>query len=149
MFVFRKIWCATFSCYLRFEIRPFALSLTNSPLDIDISFQSEGSQWRQVETIQLHNDGTGLGFGIVGGKSSGVIVRSIVPGGVADRDGRLKSGDNILQINEENLTGIASDQVATIIRRAGKEVKLVIAREMINDERTFESLPRQVRHLTL
>ena len=61
----------------------------------------------------------------------------------------MKSGDNILQINEENLTGIASDQVATIIRRAGKEVKLVIAREMINDERTFESLPRQVRHLTL
>ena len=61
----------------------------------------------------------------------------------------MKSGDNILQINEENLTGIASDQVATIIRRAGKEVKLVIAREMINDERTFESLPRQVHHLTL
>ena len=25
MFVFRKIWCALFSCYLRFEIHPFAL----------------------------------------------------------------------------------------------------------------------------
>ena len=26
MFVFRKIWCALFSCYIRFEIRPFALT---------------------------------------------------------------------------------------------------------------------------
>ena len=29
MFVFRKIWRAWFSCYLRFEIRPFALLPTN------------------------------------------------------------------------------------------------------------------------
>ena len=29
MFVFRKIWRALFSCYLRFEIRPFPLSPMN------------------------------------------------------------------------------------------------------------------------
>ena len=29
LFVFRKIWCALFACYLRFEIHPFALSPTN------------------------------------------------------------------------------------------------------------------------
>lgn len=52
------------------------------------------------------NDGTGLGFGIVGGKNAGVIVRSIVPDGVADRDGRLKSGDHILQINEKVCTTV-------------------------------------------
>ena len=52
-----------------------------------------------MENIELINDGSGLGFGIVGGKNSGVIVRSIVPGGVADRDGRLKSGDLILQVS--------------------------------------------------
>ena len=28
MFVFQNIWRALFSCYLRFEIRPFALLLT-------------------------------------------------------------------------------------------------------------------------
>ena len=28
MLVFRKIWCAFFSCSTRFEIRPFALLLT-------------------------------------------------------------------------------------------------------------------------
>lgn len=30
------------------------------------------------------NDGTGLGFGIFGGKSTGVVVKTILPGGVAD-----------------------------------------------------------------
>ena len=30
MFVFRKTWRASLSCYLRFEIRPFALLPTNS-----------------------------------------------------------------------------------------------------------------------
>lgn len=31
------------------------------------------------------NDGTGLGFGIIGGKSTGVVVKTILPGGVADK----------------------------------------------------------------
>lgn len=38
-----------------------------------------------METIELVNDGSGLGFGIVGGKATGVIVKTILPGGVADQ----------------------------------------------------------------
>ncbi|KAL0604248.1 LINE-1 retrotransposable element ORF1 protein, partial [Plecturocebus cupreus] len=41
--------------------------------------------WGHVEEVELINDGSGLGFGIVGGKTSGVVVRTIVPGGLADR----------------------------------------------------------------
>ena len=43
------------------------------------------SEWSQLEVIDLINDGTGLGFGIIGGKSTGVVVKTILPGGVADR----------------------------------------------------------------
>lgn len=57
------------------------------------------SEWAQVEAIELVNDGTGLGFGIIGGRTMGVVVKTILPGGVADRDGRLQSGDHILQVN--------------------------------------------------
>lgn len=39
----------------------------------------------EVEVIDLLNDGTGLGFGIIGGKSTGVVVKTILPGGVADK----------------------------------------------------------------
>ncbi|KRT86376.1 hypothetical protein AMK59_1441, partial [Oryctes borbonicus] len=43
------------------------------------------TEWAQVEVIDLINDGSGLAFGIIGGRSTGVVVKTIVPGGVADR----------------------------------------------------------------
>ena len=52
----------------------------------------------QVEVIELVNNGSGLGFGIIGGQQAGVIVKTILPEGVADRDGRLKPNDFILQV---------------------------------------------------
>lgn len=42
-------------------------------------------QWGHVEEIELMNDGSGLGFGIVGGKATGVVVRTLVPNSVADK----------------------------------------------------------------
>ena len=41
-----------------------------------------------------------------------LFFASFLVGGVADRDGRLKSGDHILHINDENLYGMSSDLVA-------------------------------------
>ncbi|KAJ3649879.1 hypothetical protein Zmor_021596 [Zophobas morio] len=43
------------------------------------------TEWAQVEVIDLINDGSGLAFGIIGGRSTGVVVKTILPGGVADR----------------------------------------------------------------
>lgn len=42
-------------------------------------------QKRHVEMIELNNDGKGLGFGIIGGRSTGVMVKTILPGGAAGR----------------------------------------------------------------
>lgn len=85
-------------------------------------------EWAQVESIDLVNDGTGLGFGIIGGRVMGVVVKTILPGGVADRDGRLQSGDHILQIGDVNLLEMGSEQVATVLRQSGTHVRLVVAR---------------------
>ncbi|CAF4418878.1 unnamed protein product, partial [Adineta steineri] len=41
--------------------------------------------WTQIEVVDLTNDGTGLGFGISGNKSTGVVVKAIVPGSIADK----------------------------------------------------------------
>ncbi|XP_039276607.1 multiple PDZ domain protein isoform X4 [Nilaparvata lugens] len=86
------------------------------------------TEWAQVEVIDLINDGSGLGFGIIGGRSTGVVVKTILPGGVADRDARLQSGDHILQIGEVNLRGMGSEQVASVLRQSGSHVRLVVAR---------------------
>ncbi|XP_050817915.1 inaD-like protein isoform X2 [Gopherus flavomarginatus] len=89
----------------------------------------ETIQWGHVEEVELINDGSGLGFGIVGGKSNGVVVRTIVPGGLADRDGRLRTGDHILQIGGTNVQGMISEQVAQVLRNCGNSVSMVIARD--------------------
>lgn len=38
-----------------------------------------------MEIIELANDGKGLGFGIIGGRASGIMVKTILPGGAAGR----------------------------------------------------------------
>ncbi|KAM9238678.1 inaD-like protein [Leptosomus discolor] len=89
----------------------------------------ETIHWGHVEDVELINDGSGLGFGIVGGKSSGVVVRTIVPGGLADRDGRLRTGDHILQIGDTNVQGMTSEQVAQVLRNCGNSVRMIVARD--------------------
>uniref|UniRef100_G1KH21 PATJ crumbs cell polarity complex component n=1 Tax=Anolis carolinensis TaxID=28377 RepID=G1KH21_ANOCA len=85
--------------------------------------------WGHIEDVELINDGSGLGFGIVGGKSIGVVVRTIVPGGLADKDGRLRTGDHILEIGATNVQGMTSEQVAQVLRNCGNCVKMVVARD--------------------
>ncbi|KAI4006662.1 multiple PDZ domain crumbs cell polarity complex component [Homo sapiens] len=100
-----------------------------------ISAHSNPVHWQHMETIELVNDGSGLGFGIIGGKATGVIVKTILPGGVADQHGRLCSGDHILKIGDTDLAGMSSEQVAQVLRQCGNRVKLMIARGAI-EERT-------------
>uniref|UniRef100_A0A8D2DF26 Multiple PDZ domain protein n=1 Tax=Sciurus vulgaris TaxID=55149 RepID=A0A8D2DF26_SCIVU len=105
-----------------------------------ISAHSNPVHWQHVETIELVNDGSGLGFGIIGGKATGVIVKTILPGGVADQHGRLCSGDHILKIGDTDLAGMSSEQVAQVLRQCGNRVKLMIARGAIEETATPTSL---------
>ncbi|GLH01324.1 Patj homolog [Gryllus bimaculatus] len=98
------------------------------------------TEWAQVEIIDLINDGSGLGFGIIGGRSTGVVVKTILPGGVADRDNRLQSGDHILQIGEVNLRGMGSEQVAAVLRQSGSHVRLVVARPVEPTSPDYQAL---------
>ncbi|XP_048207401.1 inaD-like protein isoform X2 [Perognathus longimembris pacificus] len=98
---------------------------STSPAD---SALPETASWGHMEDVELINDGSGLGFGIVGGKTSGVIVRTIVPGGLADRDGRLQTGDHILKIGGTDVQGMSSEQVAQVLRNCGNSVRMLVAR---------------------
>ncbi|XP_031233599.1 multiple PDZ domain protein isoform X4 [Mastomys coucha] len=105
-----------------------------------ISAHSNPMHWQHVETIELVNDGSGLGFGIIGGKATGVIVKTILPGGVADQHGRLCSGDHILKIGDTDLAGMSSEQVAQVLRQCGNRVKLMIARGAVEETPAPSSL---------
>ncbi|CAG5004409.1 unnamed protein product [Parnassius apollo] len=86
------------------------------------------TEWAQVEVVELTNDGNGLGFNLVGGRSTGVVIKYVLPGGIADKDGRLQSGDHVLQVGTVNLRGFTSEQVAAVLRQAGPSVRLLVAR---------------------
>ena len=68
-----------------------------NPQDIEANLQ--GEMVKAVLTKHPH----GLGFTIIGGDHPGELlqIRNIVPGGVADRDGRLKVGDVLVRVNGE------------------------------------------------
>ncbi|VVD04354.1 unnamed protein product [Leptidea sinapis] len=86
------------------------------------------TEWAQVEVVELTNDGNGLGFNLVGGRSTGVVIKYVLPGGIADKDGRLQSGDHVLQVGSVNLRGFTSEQVAAVLRQSGPTVRLLVAR---------------------
>ena len=82
----------------------------------------------QIELIELINDGTGLAFSIVGGKEYGIMVKTVIPNGVAAKNGRLKTGDYLLQIGDIVLNGLSCDQVAALLRTCGVRVHLIVIR---------------------
>lgn len=57
-------------------------------------------EWMEMNVTLLRHE-TGFGFRIVGGTEEGsqVSIGHIVPGGAADLDGRLRTGDEILAVD--------------------------------------------------
>jgi len=51
--------------------------------------------------VELPKTEEGLGFNVMGGKeqNSPIYISRIIPGGVADRHGGLKRGDQLLSVN--------------------------------------------------
>ncbi|XP_068948970.1 inaD-like protein [Petaurus breviceps papuanus] len=105
--------------------------------------------WGHVEDVELINDGSGLGFGIVGGKSSGVVVKTIVPGGLAHRNGKLQTGDHILKIGDTDVQGMSSEQVAQVLRNCGNLVRMVVARDPVGEISVTPPTPATLPVVTL
>lgn len=51
-----------------------------------------------------------------------IVIRSLVPGGVAQLDGRLIPGDRLLFVNEINLENSSLDQAVQALKGAPKGV---------------------------
>ncbi|CAD5112330.1 DgyrCDS1559 [Dimorphilus gyrociliatus] len=77
----------------------------------------------------------------MGGKSTGVAVKMIIAGGVADNDGRLKIGDHLLHICQWSVRGMSSEQVAFVLRKAGSHIRLVVARSISESSEVARNPP--------
>ncbi|XP_034239712.1 membrane-associated guanylate kinase, WW and PDZ domain-containing protein 1 isoform X2 [Thrips palmi] len=78
-----------------------------------------GFDW--VETlVTLQRQETGFGFRIVGGTEEGsqVSVGHIVPGGAADLDGRLCTGDEMMSVDGQSVINTSHHHVVQLMARA-------------------------------
>jgi len=83
--------------------------------------------------IEIDKAGKGLGLSIVGGSDTvlgTVVVHEVYQDGAAALDERLKPGDQILEVNGQNLRGVAHEQAIAMLRRTPAKVRLLIYRDV-------------------
>jgi len=71
----------------------------------------------ELQLIKLHKNSNGMGLSIVAAKGAGqeklgIYIKSVVPGGAADADGRLQAGDQLLRVDGQSLIGITQERCA-------------------------------------
>ncbi|XP_048472138.1 tyrosine-protein phosphatase non-receptor type 13-like [Rhincodon typus] len=88
---------------------------------------------REIVFVTLKKDPkVGFGFQIVGGERTGkldlgIFIASVMPGGPADKDGRVKEGGRLISVNKESLEGVTFRTAAEILQNAPDEVTLIIS----------------------
>lgn len=87
---------------------------------------SEGHAHPRV--VELPKTEEGLGFNVMGGKeqNSPIYISRIIPGGVADRHGGLKRGDQLLSVNGVSVEGENHEKAVELLKQAVNSVKLVV-----------------------
>ncbi|XP_038045105.1 partitioning defective 3 homolog [Patiria miniata] len=107
-----------------------------------------------VFDIPLNDTGSaGLGVSVKGktsgngmegeSKDLGIFIKSVIHGGAASKDGRLRPNDQLLYINEESLVSISNGGAMEILRRSMSgdkspraTIRLVVARRVDPGETT-------------
>ncbi|MBN3274222.1 PAR3L protein, partial [Polyodon spathula] len=96
--------------------------------------------------IDLKKGLEGLGFTVVTRDSSvhgpgPILVKNILPRGAAVKDGRMQSGDRILEVNGRDIAGKSQEELVAMLRgtKQGETVSLIVARQ----EEVF--LPRELK----
>ncbi|XP_026171813.1 syntaxin-binding protein 4 isoform X2 [Mastacembelus armatus] len=92
---------------------------------------------RAVQRLEFCDCRKGLGVKIIGGyreltgEDFGIFIKRVIAGGLAAQDGRLKSGDLILDVNNISLIGVTNERAVEILRTASlsNHMSLLVARD--------------------
>uniref|UniRef100_A0A8C7I001 Tyrosine-protein phosphatase non-receptor type 20 n=1 Tax=Oncorhynchus kisutch TaxID=8019 RepID=A0A8C7I001_ONCKI len=117
-----------------------SISFLNNNVSPEVSTSLNGkllSFGRFIIQLDLDKPAAGgLGFSVIGGER-GIFVKSITPGGIADRTGRLQVGDRLLKVNEELMTGVSHTKAVTTIRKVKGLVHLIVSRPPDQNPNTY------------
>ncbi|XP_014864970.1 PREDICTED: partitioning defective 3 homolog [Poecilia mexicana] len=131
----REVWTSTSFCQLR------------QKQDDDTVLTPDGTQEFLTFEVPLNDSGSaGLGVSVKGNRSKenhadlGIFVKSIIHGGAASKDGRLRVNDQLIAVNGESLLGMTNQDAMEALRKSmsveGNKrgmIQLIVARRLIKD----------------
>ncbi|XP_046984274.1 membrane-associated guanylate kinase, WW and PDZ domain-containing protein 1 [Schistocerca americana] len=116
--------------------QPHPSNVTRYPRDLrwvglgqGVRIYPAGPDMEWVETlVTLVRQETGFGFRIVGGTEEGsqVSIGHIVPGGAADLDGRLCTGDEIVSVDSQSVLSTSHHHVVQLMGKAAANGRVVL-----------------------
>ncbi|XP_050735436.1 protein scribble homolog isoform X4 [Eriocheir sinensis] len=112
-------------------------ALLNPPNEIVLSVRHDPQPKGLKEVIIKKQAGEKLGMNIKGGvqgspgnpldkSDEGVFISKINSSGAVHRDGRLKVGQRVLEVNDSSLLGITHEEAVAVMRSAGSTIRLVV-----------------------
>nr|XP_046227303.1 partitioning defective 3 homolog isoform X2 [Scatophagus argus] len=95
------------------------------PEEDDVVLTSDFTQEFMTFEIPLNDSGSaGLGVSVKGNRSKenhtdlGIFVKSIINGGAASKDGRLRVNDQLIAVNGESLHGMTNQEAMETLRKS-------------------------------
>ncbi|XP_075683578.1 partitioning defective 3 homolog isoform X9 [Rhinoderma darwinii] len=130
------------------EIIPVPTTREPKPEEDDLVLTSDGMREFLTFEIPLNDSGSaGLGVSVKGNRSKenhadlGIFVKSIINGGAASKDGRLRVNDQLVAVNGESLVGKTNQEAMETLRKSmsteGNKrgmIQLIVARRLKRNE---------------
>ncbi|XP_076640886.1 PDZ domain-containing protein big bang [Halictus rubicundus] len=98
----------------------------------EVNGVAEDTAWGPPSVVAVYKDGAGLGFSLEGGRDSPLgdrplVIKKIFTGGAAEKTGALNAGDQLLEVNGNDVTRMSRIEAWSLMKKLHDgEVNLLV-----------------------